>query len=125
MPVGNRFNEEALARAAEGPNAHKAELVRFLRRYQEMNGLTLAEMGEAGGVAWVTLSRLFGGNLAEVSTDKLLRIFATLGVHIDIRVDLSPPEDRTGRVEVRGVGATVQSGEALPAAGENDGPNGS
>ncbi|MDB5579063.1 MAG: hypothetical protein JWR80_4239 [Bradyrhizobium sp.] len=108
MAAGNRLNEEALARATEWPNAHKAELVRLLYRYQKLEGLSLAELGETGGVAWVTLSRLFGGNLAQVSTDKLLGIFARLGVHIAIQVDLSPSEIDAGRLEVHSIGETRQ-----------------
>ena len=120
----NRLNEEALNRATDWPSAHKAELVRMLYRYQKLNGLTLAELGARGGVAWVTLSRLFGGNLVQVSTDKLLGIFARLGVHIDIRVNLSPGENCAGRLEVRDIAASKQDDplqSAASATREHDG----
>jgi len=122
MPTGNGFNEEALVHATGQPNGQKAKLVILLRRYQELNGLSLAELGKASGVAWVTLSRLFGGNLAEVSTDKLLRIFANLGTHIEIRVDLNPQANGAGRVDVRAIAEAARTNRAIPP--ECDGPDG-
>ena len=120
MPVGNRFNEAALAPAADARNAHKIELIRLLYRYQRMNMLSVTELGEAGGIAQSTLSKLFGGNLGHASTDKLLAVFTRLGVQIDLLVNLNPPEDWDARVQVRIAEAGPSTGPAQAVVADND-----
>lgn len=46
------------------------------------------------------LSRLYGGRIAGMSTDKLLEAVARLGGHVTIRVEPHPTPGDAGRVEL-------------------------
>ena len=95
------LDEAALTRAATGPHPHKADLVRALHRYREVHDLTMTQLGHRCGIAQTRLSKLYKGDFAEVSSDKLLTSLARLGVHVAITIDLDPAPPRAGAIEIR------------------------
>lgn len=95
------LDEAALAAAAQqGRNGPKVALIRILHRYQIERGMRLNELGKAGGISWATLSRLYSGKLADASTDRLLAVLATLGLHVDLKVDFDPAPQNRGVIDI-------------------------
>lgn len=86
------------------PNAaqlsHKADLVGVLHRAQQERKLSQNAFSRIIGIPQPRLSKLYGGKLDGISTDKLLAAMARLGAHVLIRVDAHPVRSEAGRVEL-------------------------
>ena len=103
------LNEARLKRAASGPHPHKADLIRALHRYRVVHDLTMTELGLRCGIAQTRLSKLYKGDFAEVSSDKLLNSLARLGAHVAITIDLEPAAPQVGLIDIRTLGDAVQA----------------
>jgi len=97
------LDEAAMDRAGSGPHPHKADLVRALHHYRVVHDLTMTQLAGRCGIAQTRLSKLYKGDFAEVSSDKLLTSLARLGVHVAITIDLDPAPPYAGLVEIRTV----------------------
>jgi predicted XRE-type DNA-binding protein len=97
---GNVFEDIGFDRATADRLTHKAELVGVLHRYQQERKLSQLAFSRLVGIPQPRLSRLYGGKIAGMSTDKLLDAITRLGGHVTIRVERHPAESEAGRVEM-------------------------
>jgi predicted XRE-type DNA-binding protein len=79
---------------------HKAELVGVLYRLQHERNLSQVAFSRLVGIPQPRLSKLYGGKIDGMSTDKLLDAIARLGGHVTIRVEPHPGPAEAGRVEM-------------------------
>jgi predicted XRE-type DNA-binding protein len=97
---GNVFEDIGFDSATVDRLTHKADLVSVLFRYQQERNLSQAAFSRIVGIPQARLSKLYGGKIAGMSTDKLLGAIAKLGGHVTIRVEPHPEPAGAGRVEM-------------------------
>lgn len=100
ISAGNVFEDIGFDKATAVRLSHKADLVGVLRRCQQERGLSQSEFGQLVGIPQPRLSRLYGGKIAGMSTDKLLEAIARLGGHVTIRVEPHPAAADAGQVKL-------------------------
>jgi predicted XRE-type DNA-binding protein len=97
---GNVFEDIGFDTATADRLTHKAELVSVLHRYQQERNLSQMTFSRLVGIPQPRLSKLYGGKIDGMSTDKLLDAIAKLGGHVIIRVEPHPAPAEAGRVEM-------------------------
>jgi predicted XRE-type DNA-binding protein len=97
---GNVFEDLGFDSPIAARLTHKAELVGVLHRLQQERDLSQAAFSRLVGIPQPRLSKLYGGKIAGMSTDKLLDAIAKLGGHVTIRVEAHPTPSEAGRVEM-------------------------
>ena len=98
--TGNVFEDIGFDKATAQKLTHKAELVGVLYNYQTERNLSQSAFSRLIGIPQPRLSKLYGGKIAGMSTDKLLEVIARLGGHVTIRVEPHPAPTEAGRVEL-------------------------
>ena len=97
---GNVFADIGFDTSTADRLTHKAELVSVLYKYQQERNLSQVAFSRLVGIPQPRLSKLYGGKLAGMSTDKLLEAIAKLGGHVTIKVEPHPAAAEAGRVEM-------------------------
>ena len=97
---GNVFEDLGFDKGTAARLVHKAELVGLLHRLQQERRLTQSAFARLVGIPQPRLSRLYGGRIDGLSTDKLLEAVARLGGRVTIRVEPHPAPGYAGRVEL-------------------------
>jgi predicted XRE-type DNA-binding protein len=97
---GNVFEDIGFDKATAARLTHKAELVGVLYRLQQERKLSQVAFSRLVGIPQPRLSRLYGGQIAGMSTDKLLDAIARVGGHVTIRVEPHPAPAQAGLVEM-------------------------
>jgi len=95
---GNVFADIGFDPATADKLSHKADLVGVLYRFQEELQLSQVAFSRLVGIPQPRLSKLYGGKIDGMSTDKLLDAIARLGGHVVIRVERRPEAQSAGRV---------------------------
>ena len=75
--------------------------------HQVADAVAVHVVGDVGSVQWVALTGHFGRVEVAVVVVVIVRRQATRAVRVDVRVGVAVSVDRQGRVERRGVGASV------------------
>ena len=97
---GNVFADLGYDSETAAQLSHKAELVGVLHHLQQERDLSRSAFSRLVGISQPRLSKLYGGNIASMSTEKLLEAIAKLGGRIPIRVESHPAPADAGRVEI-------------------------
>jgi predicted XRE-type DNA-binding protein len=98
--TGNVFEDIGFDKATAERLSHKAELVGVLYNFQLERNLSQIAFSRLVGIPQPRLSKLYSGNIAGMSTDKLLKAITRLGGHVTIRVEPHPAPTQAGRVEL-------------------------
>ena len=95
---GNVFADIGLPGAEE--RQRKSELARQIGRILSDRGLTQIAAGRLLGIDQPKVSRLIRGQLAEFSTDRLLKFLNDLGADVEIRLKVKRHAKSRGHTQV-------------------------
>jgi predicted XRE-type DNA-binding protein len=108
---GNVFADLGLTQPEE--ELTKAQLASHIRRIIKRRRLTQMAAAAIMGVDQPKVSALLNGRLANVSSERLMRLLTALGQDIEILVKPKPRNRAQGRIRVIGEGA--RRGKSFPS----------